>query len=439
MRREFISKHPFRLLLILEWILLGIALVALLAPLVFPNIEPRSPGPMPPPPGFHDAPRSGSGFHLESLVCLGFLGFLGLRLPVGNAWLQAGYILLSFGLSWLTVLTGGRGESILPSLLLVVVIRGCLLFPWAGRLLVTAIAYGSFLAMQFMALYQVRPLGVPISRPLLPGVGRRFDPELIETVFWRVTLNSALLFALVLAFVLLLVGALLAEKQSREALRTANQKLRQYALLIEDQATLQERNRIAREIHDSLGHALTAQSIQLENVAMHLTENPDQASGHLQKARQLGKDALQNVRQSVASLRHHPLKGKSLEVAIAQLVQEFESNTGIPVTTEWPAQIRWPGEMAIALYRVIQEALTNVARHSDADAVQLTIHQDNDIIQVTLQDNGKGFDPRENTTGFGLQSMQERVLALGGDFSLTSQPDAGCRIQITIPFVGGTP
>ncbi len=190
-------------------------------------------------------------------------------------------------------------------------------------------AYGSFLLMLLSAIQRIHRPGIDLDRltnsTQASNAFSAFSQHVVTTLF----LNSALLFGLILVFVLLLVGSLLAERQSRQDLAIANHQLRQYALLIEDQTILQERNRIAREIHDSLGHSLTAQSIQLEYVAMLLSDDVKRAGRHLQTARQLGKEALQNVRHSVGSLRSHPLKGRSLTTALAKLLQEFEQTTGI--------------------------------------------------------------------------------------------------------------
>lgn len=417
--------HPFRLLLVLEWILLGIALLALFSPLTVLHPPHRTMGMFP----------LALPFRLGAAASIVGLGLMGLSLP-SRSWLASGlYTAAGFGLSWLAVLLGGRGVSIFPPLLLIVVIRACLLFPWSGRLLVAAMAYGSFLGMMLLAFLGIRPLGMPLGRPLPP---RMLPDEALQGVLLGLSLNSALLFGLVLVFVLLLVGAVLAEYESRQRLTQANQRLRQYALLIEDQATLQERNRIAREIHDSVGHALAAQSIQLENVALQLPADVDAATAHLKKARQLGKAALQHVRQSVSTLRAHPLQGKPLPEAIAHLLQEFEQTTTAMVTSHIDLTSPLPPDTAIALYRITQEALTNVAKHSGAKQVRLRLQETPAAIGLMLADNGQGFDPSQNTTGFGLQSMRERAEAIGGQFSLTSQPGQGCRIQITVP-TRGTP
>jgi signal transduction histidine kinase len=433
MQRLIWQKHPFRILFYLELTLLGISLLAAFSPLPphrlhFPNASDVPDILIP-----VTLPNLGFRFSPIVIPIIGVLAALGLRLPFGSPVAQVMYTSLGFALSWLAVLVGGKGERVFPSLLLVVVIRACLMFPWSGRILVAIAAYASFLMMLFMSLMEMTPFGIPLGRRLPPRL-RRMPDEIVQPFLLNLKLNSALLFALVLIFVLLLVGTLLAEKQSRQELSLANRRLREYALLIENQATLQERNRIAREIHDSVGHSLTAQSIQLENVAMLLEEDTKGAAQHLQKARQLGKEALQNVRQSVATLRNHPLKGKSLTAALTKLVQEYEKTTGIPIHTQIKLTSPLSTEVSTAIYRVVQEALTNISKHSHANQVLLILQENNKGIFASIEDNGQGFDPQQNTTGFGLQGMRERIEVLGGHLYLTSQRGKGCKIQVEIPL-----
>ncbi|MCG8367860.1 MAG: sensor histidine kinase [Pseudanabaenales cyanobacterium] len=443
MKRFLWEKHPFPLLLYLEWILLGAALLATLSFLPPPPHPPHLPHFQPHYPGvlrLYILPNLGVRIPLGAVISISALGLLGLRSPVNVRQFQALYTGLGFGLSWLTVLLGARGERVLPALLLIVVIRACLMFPWRGRLLVAVTAYASFLLMLLVNVHRIQLFGIPIPRspllraPLQRGAGRLSS----DMVLLNLTLNSALLFGFVLVFVLLLVGALLAEKQSRQQLGQANRRLRQYALLIENQATLQERNRIAREIHDSLGHSLTAQSIQLENVAMLLPDDIEQANQHLQKARLLGKEALQNVRQSVATLRTHPLKGQSLGGALTKLGQEFEHTNRIQLQSDINLKSAPSPEISTVIYRVVQEAFTNVSKHSQATQVRLALRQYSKDLSLLVEDNGRGFEPIANTTGFGLQGMRERIEALGGTFLLTSLPGQGCQIQVNIPLSGET-
>ena len=413
------QKHPFRLLLYVEWVLLGIALLATLT-FAIPHRR-------------HHFVVHPPLFNLGAILCIAALMVIGFKLPFGSKLIRGIYISGGFILSWLAVLLAGKGERIFPALLLVVVIRACLLFSWRGRIFVSVLAYLSFLSIQIMSWMRINPFGIPLGRPL-PPILRRFPPEELQRVLFGLAFNSALLFGFVLAFVLLLVGAVLAEHDSKIKLITAHRRLRQYALQIENQAILQERNRIAREIHDSVGHYLTAQSIQLENTALFLTQQPDKATNHLAKARQLGKEALANIRTSVATLRKNPLEERSLETILNQLIADFKLNTNIAIAFKINLVSPLSTEITTALYRIAQEALTNIAKYSQATMVNLHLQEITGKIYLSIQDNGCGFNPSDNTTGFGLQGMQERTEALNGNFIVTSKYGTGCQIKVEIPL-----
>ncbi|MBS0017058.1 MAG: sensor histidine kinase [Arthrospira sp. SH-MAG29] len=435
------SSFPVPLLLYLEWVLLAIALLTAFSPLPYtqsPGGEgyrvhrqihrpdrpeavtdhrpERSPYPDRPQ-NRHRRHYRSRRFPLGILVSIGSLGVMGLRLPERSRrpairWV---YIACGFTFSWLAVIFGGRGVSFFSALLLVVVIRACLLFSWRGRIAVAIFAYGLFLLWVFLRL-----------RPLADNWA---DP--IQGLVLTLTFNSSVLFGLVLLFILLLVGALLSEQESHQKLAEANQKLREYAMLIEDRAISQERNRIAREIHDSVGHNLTAQSIQLENVALFLAEDKQRAARHLEQARELGKEALKEVRASVRAWRSHPLK-QSFGQALSQLISEFEATTSVPVASNLQIGDTLPIDISIVLYRVIQEAFTNISKHAKATKVQLIISENSREFYLKIEDDGCGFNPGQNTTGFGLQGMGERLMAVGGHFSLNSSPGEGCKIEVKI-------
>lgn len=412
------QKHPFRLLLYLEWSLLGIASISAVSGFIDH-------------PHYRYLPPNFWLFNLGTLFSIAALGVMGLKLPFKSNRAKKIYISLGFGLSWLAVLLTGR-ERIFSPLLLIVVIRACLLFPWRGRIFFAAIAYIFFFLLQIMSWLRIRPFGIPIGR--IGFILRRVPQEEIPGVLWGIVFNSALLFGLVLVFVVLLVSAVLAEHQSRENLAIANRRLRQYTQKLEDRAILQERNRIAREIHDSVGHYLTAQSIQLENAALFLERDSHKATSYLEKARQLGKEALQNIRQSVATLRTNILQERSLETALKQLLTEFQTNNQIAIASNINLTSSLSIEVSTAVYRIVQEALTNIVKHSSATQVELSLEIKANYVYLVVKDNGCGFDPQENTTGFGIQGMQERTQALNGNFTVISQYGAGCKIKAEIPL-----
>lgn len=392
-----LGDRSFRLILYLEWILLGLAFLLEIRPARF-GID-------------------ATAQILVTLILIGF-GLMGLRLPTGRTRNKVLYTVLELGLLVVTFLLDRR-TGFFPLLGLIIAIRSCLIFQQAGRLIVAGLVFITSLLMLF--------LGMP--PPPRPRSG--IPSEAIANTILTLNINTAITFGLTLLFILLLVNALLAERLSREKLWQANEQLRSFALRIEDQATLQERNRIAREIHDALGHSLTAQSIQLENALLFLPPDAEKTKSFLQESQRLGARALQEVRRSIATLRSNPLQGRSPEDAIASLIAEFQSATGIVPNYTLQSQ-PIPTEIGTALYRILQESLTNISKHSAATGVSIHLQQRHDTIQLQIADNGQGFDPQQNTTGFGLLGMRERTVALGGKFLISSQPGQGCRITVSI-------
>lgn len=198
-------------------------------------------------------------------------------------------------------------------------------------------------------------------------------------------------------------------------------------------AAIEERNRIAREIHDSLGHALTALNVQLQAAATLMPTDPKLAESFLTQAQRLGAIAMQEVRQSVNALRTEA-QTQPLQEAIASLVEDFRAVTGVTPTTHFNLKLDIPAPVDKTLYRIIQEALTNISKYAEATSVEIKLVASHDQVCLTVQDNGKGFSLDQETSGFGLQSMQERAAALDGDFHLTTHPGGGCQIVVELPF-----
>lgn len=362
---------------------------------------------------------------LLSILTIAAFGAMGLKLPLGRLVTKVIYTGLEFGLILFPIVLDSRSIRFFPLLCLVVVIRGCQIFPPPGRLIVASSAFLSFLLTLFL-----RDQSLPIVRPPV----RPMMPEQVRFMVLNLKLNALLTFGLTLIFVLLLINALLAERQSREQLAIANQQLRKYALRIEDQATLQERNRIARDIHDSLGHSLTALNLQLETAIKLWQANPTKAETFLIRAKQLGSKALQDVRQSVSAMRSELLQARTLLEAIALLAEEFHNTTGVLPTCKICQKTAIPDEVKTAIYRIVQEALTNIARYAAATEVKIQLTTTSTDLCLTVADNGSGFNLEQNTTGFGLQSMRDRTQALGGKLKIDSAPAAGCQIVAVIPL-----
>lgn len=219
--------------------------------------------------------------------------------------------------------------------------------------------------------------------------------------------------------------------QERTAeLNIANQQLIDYAAQAEELATERERTRIAREIHDSLGHYLTAMSLQLNAARDRLGEMQPDVAAVLVEAQSLVKEALTDVRYSVATLRH-PIERRSLSDAITMLAKD---NCAAGIQTD-VTTLGAPRQLTLqiddVLYRVVQEALTNVRKHAQATHVQIILdYTEAEVIRLHVVDNGQGAVRTD--TGYGLVGMAERIHELGGTLSVQTTPQTGFTVVVEV-------
>jgi signal transduction histidine kinase len=405
------SNHPFRFLIYLEWILLAITVLTSLLPSRH----------------HHDS-------HPElAIFLLIIFTIMGLRLPTENESQKIIYtgaqIILIIIISYYWVKT----SALFPVIFVILVIRSCLIFELSGRLVVTGLSFGLFLYTLTSRMNNPPPRFAPLP------------PIYYREKFRLFGFNIGILFCVTLVLILILMNTVLSERKSREELAVANKKLREYALRIENQATLEERNRIAREIHDSLGHSLTALNLQLETGLKLWQSNPTKAKEFLTRAKGLGSTALQEVRDSVSAMRSYkdsygvshniqPWQEESLEKAVIALLRDVKHSTDVvplyTINLEYPLA----NDISIPIYRIIQESLTNICKYAKASEIRLQLFTMSGELHLQVQDNGIGFNPEQNTTGFGLQSMRDRAMALGGNLEIETSPDQGCMITVIIPL-----
>lgn len=246
----------------------------------------------------------------------------------------------------------------------------------------------------------------------------------------------ALLFTLV--FTLLAASS---EKSRHEvlclagALTEANRQLREYAIQAEELAATRERNRLAREIHDSLGHFLTVINVQIEAALSLEPSEPARSRSALMKAQRLTQEGLQEIRCSVAALRSLPLDHKPLVEALRQLVEDSRA-AGLATEMEILGAIRPnPPQAGLTFYRAAQEGLTNARKHGAATQVHLTLdYQSASLVKLIINDNGKGAtNPIDTASGFGLLGLRERALLLGGEVRIQTSPQGGFTLELEIP------
>jgi signal transduction histidine kinase len=254
----------------------------------------------------------------------------------------------------------------------------------------------------------------------------------INALINGVTAGTAIFFVAVFA------QLRLNEQQAREhaeqltaKLEEANTQLAAYATQAEELATTQERNRLAREIHDNLGHTLTIVNVQIEAAKVVMESNPRRALDALNKAQRSAKKGLTDVRESVAALRESPVSNRPLQEAIASLVKETQSNgiiTEFKVAGEPPALEH---KVALALYRTAQEGLTNVRRHARASRVDVLLDFQPKEVRLEVKDNGVGAG--ETTGGFGLLGIRERMRLLGGRVEIRTGLGKGFCLSASVP------
>jgi signal transduction histidine kinase len=199
-------------------------------------------------------------------------------------------------------------------------------------------------------------------------------------------------------------------------------------------AVLEERNRLAREIHDTLAQGFTGIVLQLEAAEQSLNEDPVLAQQHLNRARALAKESLNEARRSVWALRPQKLEQLSLLAALRQEIERFSQDNavkaGFHIVGSTPAL---PPEIENALLRVCQESLTNVGKHARATQVEIELAFEAAAVRLVIQDNGVGFDPDFNSENhFGLVIMRERARLVGGSIDIRSTH--GTRVELTIPL-----
>ena len=224
---------------------------------------------------------------------------------------------------------------------------------------------------------------------------------------------------------------------SNAQLAAANTCLQEYSAQAEELSAIRERNRIAREIHDTLGHALTLLAVQLETTTQHEARGDSRLHEDLLEARRVAKVCLTEVRHSVEALRPDDTSAGSLQDQLRGLVAACESTSRETTITLDLEEARHPlyPELCLTLYRCAQEALTNMRKYAQATKVLIRLSTNNEQVELTVLDNGQGCPSgnESRTPGFGLQGMRERVALLGGTLQAGPEPEHGWRVEVVIP------
>jgi PAS domain S-box-containing protein len=224
-------------------------------------------------------------------------------------------------------------------------------------------------------------------------------------------------------------------RQAEEDLRVSQEQLRHLAARLQD-VREEERAAISREIHDELGQALTGMKMDLKWLEKQLPEKTPALQQRLASLYELINTTIQNVRRLASSLRPGVLDDFGLVAALEWLAQDFTKRTGITChLREMPEDFPLERERATAVFRISQEALTNITRHAEATQVEVYLSNDETQLCLEVRDNGKGItaDQINHIRSLGLVGMRERALLLGGAFNISGTPGVGTTVTVQIP------
>lgn len=257
---------------------------------------------------------------------------------------------------------------------------------------------------------------------------------------YRQTSVRTMMVAMVLAFLVAVASTFriwrLEGKAEKERTRTEDAE-RELRLLSQKlvRAQEEERRHIARELHDEVGQMLTALKVELGNLDRLRNARDEDYRRHLDDAKQLAAQTLVSVRTMASGLRPSVLDDLGLGPALQWQAREFSRHTGVPVEVsvqDLPPDL--PDVHRTCIYRVVQEALTNCARHSEAAHIEINVHREDGILVLSVSDNGRGLPYGGGVAGLGLRGMEERVRELGGRFSIDSHPGDGTTVKASIPL-----
>ena len=267
----------------------------------------------------------------------------------------------------------------------------------------------------------------------------RFYPESVRLLllFGKNFLYSLNIVVFMISLLFYILSAITDRHRIEEELRMAsqaNRELNSYLALSEKIAEDRERKRIAREIHDTLGHALTGISAGIDAVKVLVDIDTNRAKEQLNNVSVVVRDGIRDVRGSLNKMRPGALENNTLKEALIKIIREYEaiSNLEIHLRYEWD-NIDLDIAKEDIVFRVIQESITNSVRHGHAKTIWIELLEEEEAYVMTIQDDGVGFD--ELHYGYGLKQMQERLMIIGGSVRFENRD--GFYTHIEIPKIGG--
>lgn len=252
----------------------------------------------------------------------------------------------------------------------------------------------------------------------------------------------SMLFSIIISTAFVMGMSYLVKMQIREKEKQAhiNTELEEaYKKLIEQSALAQkltieeERTRMAREIHDTLAHTLTNLIVQLEVCKKLSSADPSRLPTELEKAQELSRSGFNDVKRSIKALRPQAMEDKTFLASISSIINETMENTKVHIslTCSLSSDIKFPSQVEIALFRAIQESITNSIRHGQPSEISISVKHDNNMVQVSIEDNGLGCSSIKK--GYGMRGIRERIESLNGKVVFSSVYGRGFKTAILIP------
>lgn len=256
---------------------------------------------------------------------------------------------------------------------------------------------------------------------------------------WEVVWSSLPTFLAGVIFIMVFTQMAVGEERARleverllKDLAEANSRLRMYALQVEELAITRERNRLAREIHDGLGHYLTTIHMQIQAISALIKVDPNRAQAAVEKAQTLTQEALLDVRRSVAALHSLPEESLPLNESLTKVLENCRAAGLDPDLTILGNPRTLPPEAQLTIFRTAQESVNNTCKHAHASKIFFTLDYTREgMVSLKVADDGVGSE--NPTGGFGLLGLQERAHLLNGEFSIHSAPGQGFALVITVP------
>jgi len=223
-------------------------------------------------------------------------------------------------------------------------------------------------------------------------------------------------------------------------LQVAHRQLQGYAAQVEELAAERERSRLARELHDSVTQTVFSMNLTVQSARLLLEREPDRAAGQLERLEELAASAMGEIQALVSQLRPTSVAEEGLPTALRRLAAERQARDGLDVTMEVSGERVLPDPVAAGLYRIAQEALTNVARHAGMQQATVRLNLVGEASLLEIEDGGLGFDPQValgQRGHLGLAGMAERAREIGWSLSIESRPGCGTRMRVEENPPGG--